>query len=454
MSTLHNETMKRILIVGAGRSATSLIHCLLQTCKENAWHLTVADTDINLARAKIQGHELANAEALNVHDAEKRASLIGQSDIVISMLPPVFHTLLASTCLQHRKHLLTASYVSEEMRSLDETAKASGVMLLNECGLDPGLDHMTALREIEAIKNSGGALTKFFSYTGGLIAPESCTNPWGYKFTWNPRNVVLAGQGGVTKFLHNKQYKYVPYHRLFSQYDHIHVTGLGELEGYPNRDSVKYKRLYGINNIHTMVRGTLRKPGFCDAWNVLVQLGMTDDSFTVSQCEGMSYRHFVAAFLRQQDGEDLENSFCTHAGIKKDSKTFQMLAWLGLFSEEKIRLQNASPANILLHLLKNRWALEPGDKDMVVMQHIFEYTLAGRQWQKRLGIVCIGDDDNHTAMAKTVGWPLAIATKLILQGKINDAGVLIPIKRDIYSPILEELEQMGLKMVEETIALS
>lgn len=416
--------------------------------------LIVADSDIHLARAKIHGHLCARAEALDVENEERRASLIAESDIVISMLPPLFHVLLAKTCLQYGKHMLTASYVSDEMRALDEAAKEKGVILLNECGLDPGIDHMTALKEIEAIKESGGELTKFLSYTGGLIAPESCTNPWGYKFTWNPRNVVLAGQGGITKFLHNKQYKYIPYHRLFSHHNHIHVTGQGDFEGYPNRDSVKYKRLYGIEEVHTMIRGTLRKPGFCDAWNVLVQLGMTDDSFTMSQCEGMSYRNFVAAFLGEQDGEDLEDCFCTHAGIEKDSKTFQMMAWLGLFSEEKIQLQNASPATILLHLLKNRWALEPGDKDMVVMQHIFEYTLAGRQWQKRLGIVCIGDDDNHTAMAKTVGWPLAIATKLILKGKIDDAGVLIPIKRAIYSPILKELEQMGLKMVEETIELA
>lgn len=445
--------MKKILIVGAGRSATSLIQCLLETCKKNAWVLIVADSDIQLARTKIHGYHCAQAEALDVEDEGKRTSLIAQSDIVISMLPPLFHTLLAKTCLRFSKHMLTASYVSDEMRALDETAKEKGVILLNECGLDPGIDHMTALKEIEAIKENGGELTKFLSYTGGLIAPESCTNPWGYKFTWNPLNVVLAGQGGITKFLHNKQYKYIPYHRLFSHHSHIHVTGLGDFEGYPNRDSVKYKRLYGIEEVHTMIRGTLRKPGFCDAWNVLVQLGMTDDSFTMSQCEGMSYRSFVAAFLGEQDGEDLENSFCTYARIEKGSKTFQMLAWLGLFSEEKIQLQNASPANILLHLLKNRWALEPGDKDMVVMQHIFEYTLAGRQWQKRLGIVCIGEDDNHTAMAKTVGWPLAIATKLILQGKINGAGVLIPIKRAIYSPILDELEEMGIKMVEETLEL-
>lgn len=446
--------MKRILIIGAGRSATSLIHYLLKTCTENVWQVIVADTNIELAAAKTQDYPCAKAEMLDVYDDERREAMVAQSDIVISMLPPMFHVLLASTCLKFRKHLLTASYVSDEMRALDEAAKNAGVILLNECGVDPGLDHMTALREIEAIKQSGGELTRFLSYTGGLIAPESCTNPWGYKFTWNPRNVVLAGQGGITKFLHNKQYKYIPYHRLFSHHERIHVTGLGDFDGYPNRDSVKYKWLYGIEDVHTMVRGTLRKPGFCDAWNVLVDLGMTDDSFTMSQCEGMSYRSFVASFLNQQDGEDLESSFCAHARIEKYSKTFQMLAWLGLFSEEKIQLQNASPATILLHLLKSRWALEPGDKDMVVMQHIFEYTLAGKQWQKRLGIVCIGDDDNHTAMAKTVGWPLAIAAKLILQGKINDTGVLIPIKPSIYSPILEELEQMGLKMVEETVAMS
>ena len=445
--------MKKILIVGAGRSATSLIHCLLQMCKENDWQLIVADSKIELAHAKTQGNPCAKAEILDVNDKATRENLIAQSDIVISMLPPIFHVLLASTCLQFGKHMLTASYVSDEMRTLDETAKEKGVILLNECGLDPGIDHMTALKEIEAIKKSGGELTKFLSYTGGLIAPESCTNPWGYKFTWNPRNVVLAGQGGITKFLLNKQYKYIPYHRLFSYHDCIHVTGLGDFEGYPNRDSVKYKWLYGIEDVHTMIRGTLRKPGFCQAWNVLVQLGMTDDSFTMPHCEGMSYRSFVASFLDQQE-VDLETSFCAHARIEKDSKTFQMLTWLGLFSEEKIQLQNASPATILLHLLKSKWALEPGDKDMVVMQHIFEYTLAGRQWQKRLGIVCIGDDDNHTAMAKTVGWPLAIAAKLILQRKINDAGVLIPIIPSIYSPILDELEKMGLKMTEETIALS
>lgn len=445
--------MKNILIIGAGRSATSLIDYLLKVCKENFWLLTVADSDVGLTDNKTQGHECATAVLLDVYDDKKREALVAQADIVISMLPPMFHVLLATSCIKLRKHMLTASYVSEEMWALDESAKKAGVILLNECGLDPGLDHMTALREISAIKKNGGELTKFLSYTGGLVAPESNTNPWGYKFTWNPRNVVLAGQGGVAKLLQDRQYKYIPYHRLFSHLEHIHVKGFGDFEGYPNRDSLKYKSLYGIDNVHTMVRGTLRRPGFCDAWNVLVQLGMTDDSFIIPHAEDMSYSTFVASFLNQKIGEDVESSFCSHAKIEKNSKTFQMLAWLGLFSKEKIGLKNVTPAGILQHMLESKWALEADDKDMVVMQHIFEYTLAGKQWQKRSSIVCIGDNASHTAMAKTVGWPLAIAAKLILQNRINDTGVLLPLQPSIYSPILDELEQMGIRMMEETTAI-
>lgn len=446
--------MKKILVVGAGRSATSLIDYLLKESIVNDWKLIIADSNLKLAEGKVNNHPNAKAVFLDVYQEEARELLVEQVDLVISMLPAMFHPILCVSCIKFRKSMLTASYVSAEMQAMDREAKKAGVLFLDECGLDPGLDHMTAVRAIDHIKRRGGELTLLKSFTGGLIAPESDDNPWGYKFTWNPRNVVLAGQGGTAKFILNGSYKYIPYHKLFDRYEPIHINGYGDFEGYANRDSLRYKTLYGIENIPTMLRGTLRRPGFCDAWSVFVQLGMTDDSYCLDRLEQMTYREYVGSFLGQKDNEDIENSLCEYLNIERGSSVFQKLQWLEIFSEKKINLKDVSPAAVLQKILEEKWVLEEKDKDMVVMQHILGYSLEGKKFQASTSIVCKGDDARHTAIAKTVGWPLAIAAKLVLQNKIRDKGVVLPIKPHIYNAILGELENLGIKFLEEEIQLA
>ncbi|MEM6380651.1 MAG: saccharopine dehydrogenase C-terminal domain-containing protein, partial [Bacteroidota bacterium] len=271
--------MKHILIIGAGRSATSLIHYLKKVCQEEGWGLTVGDLSIELALNKLGDHPGFRAITFDVHNPEQLSQEIVAADLVISMLPARFHGVVARACLTHKKHLLTASYLPEEIRVLDEQAKAAGVLMLMECGLDPGIDHMSAMRVMDKIKEKGGELEAFETFTGGLLAPESCMdNPWQYKFTWNPRNVVLAGTG-LVKFIQEGRYKYIPYHRLFRRIEIIHIPGHGYFEGYANRDSLKYLDVYQLHGIRTLYRGTLRRPGFCRAWDIFVQLGATDDSY-------------------------------------------------------------------------------------------------------------------------------------------------------------------------------
>lgn len=440
--------MKNILIVGAGRSSSSLIDYLLKERKDQDWSITIADADIELAKSKAGHFTYSKAVFLDVNDSAAREHLVQSADVVISMLPPQLHLSLAFDCLKFRKHLLTASYISKGMEDLREAAWEAGVLFLNECGLDPGIDHMTAMKYIDEIRESGARLLAYKSYTGGLIAPESDNNPWHYKFTWNPRNVVLAGQGGAAKFIMKGLYKYIPYHKLFSRYENISINGLGEFEGYPNRDSLGYRKIYGIEEIPTMLRGTLRNKGFCDSWNAFVQLGMTDDSYYFENSESMTYREFTNSFLRFNLSEKVEDKLCHYLSLDKSSEIFHRLEWLGLFNDEPIKMKNASPAAILQKILEAKWTLAPGDKDMVVMQHIFEYEKEGRITELTSSIISKGDDEIQTAMSKTVGWPLAIATKLLMEGRISQRGVVMPITADIYAPILSELEMMGIKFID------
>ncbi len=442
--------MKYILIVGAGRSSSSLIDYLLRESITQNWFVTLADSDISLAESKIANHPHGKAVFLDVYDTPSRDHLVKSVDVVISMLPAHLHLTLAFACLEYKKHLLTASYVSKEMETLNAAAVEAGVLFLNECGLDPGIDHMTAMRSINEIRKSGAKLLAYRSYTGGLIAPESDDNPWHYKFTWNPRNVVLAGQGSAAKFIVNGNYKYIPYHKLFSRYERLEIEGLGSFEGYPNRDSLSYRKTYGIEDIPTMLRGTLRNPGFCESWNVFVQLGMTDDSYTIENSEHMTYREFTNSFLKFDESESVEDKLCSYLNIGKSSETFSRFEWLGLFKDAQIKLKNASPAAILQMILEQKWSLRPGDKDMIVMQHIFEFERNGRIFELKSSIVSKGDDETQTAMSKTVGWPLAIAAKLILNGEIKERGVVVPTKPEVYEPVLKELESMGIKFEDST----
>ncbi|RZJ68624.1 MAG: saccharopine dehydrogenase [Flavobacterium sp.] len=436
--------MRNILIIGAGRSASSLIQYLLNKSDIENLHLTIGDLSLDLAQRKTANHKNATAIALDIRDKAQRMNEIEKADVVISMLPAHMHIEVAKDCVALRKHMVTASYISEAMAALDEEAKKYGLIFMNEIGLDPGIDHMSAMKVIDEIREKGGKMILFESFCGGLVAPESDDNLWNYKFTWAPRNVVLAGQGGAAKFIQEGKYKYIPYHKLFRRTEFLEVEGYGKFEGYANRDSLKYRSVYGLDDVLTLYRGTIRRVGFSKAWNMFVQLGMTDDGYVIDNSETISYREFVNLFLPYHPTDSVEIKLRLQLGIEQDDIVWDKLLELDLFDPKKIvGLPNATPAQILEKILSDKWTLNPQDKDMIVMYHKFGYELDGKDHQIDSKMVCIGDDQTYTAMAKTVGLPVAMATLAILNEKITTPGVQLPINKEVYDPILAELEEFG-----------
>ena len=323
---------------------------------------------------------------------------------------------------------------------MNEEVKKAGLIFMNEIGLDPGIDHMSAMQIIDRIRDKGGKMLLFESFTGGLVAPESDSNLWNYKFTWNPRNVVVAGQGGAAKFIQEGTYKYIPYHKLFRRTEFMEIKGYGTFEAYANRDSLNYREAYGLENALTLYRGTMRRVGFSKAWNMFVQLGMTDDSYVVENSEGMSYREFTNLFLPYSPTDSVELKLRHYLKIDQDDSTWSKLLELDLFNPKKfISIRKATPAQMLQEILEAQWTLAEDDKDMIVMYHKFGYELNGKKEQIDANMVVLGENRTHTAMAKTVGLPVAMATLLILNKKINTPGVQIPIRKEVYEPVLKEL---------------
>jgi saccharopine dehydrogenase-like NADP-dependent oxidoreductase len=442
--------MRVVLIIGAGRSASSLIQYLLDKSQEEELHLVIADLSLELAQKKTNNHPNATPIALDILDENQRKAAIQKSDIVISMLPAHLHIEIAKDCVLFKKNMVTASYISDAMLALDKEVKKNGLIFMNEMGLDPGIDHMSAMSAIDEIREKGGKMLLFESFCGGLVAPESDTNLWNYKFTWAPRNVVLAGQGGVAKFIQEGTYKYIPYTSLFRRTEFLEVDGYGKFEAYSNRDSLKYRSIYGLEDILTLYRGTIRRVGFSKAWNMFVQLGMTDDSYVMEHSETMSYRQFMNSFLPYHPTDSVEIKTRLLLKIDPDDIMWDKLLELDLFNDSKIvGLKNATPAQILEKILNDSWMLQPDDKDMIVMYHKFGYEINGKKIQMDSQMVCIGQDQTYTAMAKTVGLPMAIATLLILNGKIKIHGVQIPIRKEVYLPVLKELEQYGVVFKEQ-----
>jgi saccharopine dehydrogenase (NADP+, L-glutamate forming) len=443
--------MTDILIIGAGRSATSLIDYMLRLSALHDWKITVADVDVHLAEEKIAGHANGTAMSFDIRNEEQRRFVVGQHDMVISMLPAFMHGDVARDCVEFGKHMATASYVSADMRKLEGEARKKNLLLLNECGLDPGLDHASAMKIIDEIKSQGGSLTSFKSFCGGLVAPESNDNPWGYKFSWNPRNVVLAGQG-TAQWLDNGVIKFIPYNRLFSQIDVIETADYGKFDAYANRDSISYIDVYGLNNIRTMLRGTLRQHGYCKAWNVFVKLGLTDDTSRITHANRLTYTSLIESFLPPAQGS-VKERLKDFVGESWDDEIENMLDYLELFSNKEIHIAEGSPAQLLQVLLEEKWKLKPGDKDLIVMQHQFEFTLPGESQMQKLNssLVVVGQDQNHTAMALTVGLPLAITVKNFLTGQFKASGVQIPISSEIYTPMLAELEEYKITFSEEIV---
>ena len=442
--------MSKILIIGAGRSSSSLIDYFLTNAKTHAWHITIADANKVSVESKISNYkDIASAVEFDANNAQLREELIKQSDFVVSMLPAFMHGDVARDCVRLGKHIATASYVSQDMKDLDAEAKQKNLILLNECGLDPGIDHASAMKVIHEITDKGGKITSFKSFCGGLVAPESNDNPWGYKFSWNPRNVILAGQG-TAQFIEGGSLKFIPYNRIYTQIDTIEVEGYGKFDAYANRDSISYKEPYGLHDASTMLRGTLRMPGYCKAWNVFVKLGLTDDTYKIKNANTLTYTDLLSSFL-PKGPTTVKEKLVAFMGADMDAEVMTKLEYLELFSNKAIKLKEGSPAELLQNLLEEKWLLKAGDKDMIVMQHQFEYELKGAKHTLNSSLVVIGDDEVHTAMAKTVGLPLAITIKNFLTGKFKLYGVQIPLVKEIYEPMLLELERMNIIFTEKEV---
>ncbi len=448
-----NPLMRSILIVGAGRSSSALVRYLLEKSFLEKLKVVIADISIENAKKLVEGHENAEIVELDIFNIEGRKDLVNHADIVISMLPARFHLEIAKDCLEFGKSLVTASYISKELMALDDEVKKKGLVFMNEIGLDPGIDHMSAMQVIDRIKDKGGKMLLFESFTGGLVAPESDDNLWNYKFTWNPRNVVVAGQGGVAKFIQEGKYKYIPYHKLFRRTEFLSIDGYGKFEALANRDSLNYRDIYGLKDILTLYRGTMRRVGFSRAWNIFVQLGMTDDSYIMEGSENMSYRDFTNSFLPYKPHDSVELKLRHYLKIDQDDVIWEKLLELDVFNGTKtVGLKDATPAQILQKILMDSWTLQKDDKDMIVMYHKFGFEMEGKKRQIESNMVVLGEDQTYTAMAKTVGLPVAIATLSILNGKIKSPGVQLPISREVYEPILEELKNYELIFNEKEVS--
>jgi saccharopine dehydrogenase-like NADP-dependent oxidoreductase len=443
--------MKKILILGIGRSSSVLISYLEENSQKYGWEITVGVRNVESGLKKVSPS--TRVVLFDVFNEQQLHTEVQAADVVVSMLPARFHPIVATACLKYSKSMLTASYESDEIAEMAAQAKSQGILFLNELGVDPGIDHMSAMRVINHIREEGHRLLCFESFTGGLIAPESDNNPWNYKITWNPRNVVLAGQGGPARFIQEGTYKYIPYSRLFRRTEVIEIEGYGKFEGYANRDSLKYIEKYNLQDVPTVYRGTLRRPGYCRAWDVFVQLGATDDSYTMQNTEKMTYKQFINSFLYFSKEDPVKTKLYQYMHIDQDSDVRGKLEWLGIFDDTVIGLKDATPAQVLEQIICRKWVLEKDDKDMLVMWHKFIYQESGKKKPtlRTSSMVAIGDDQVNTAMAKTVGLPLAIALKMIVTGQIRLTGVHIPTQKEIYEPVLKELELYGIKFNEKTV---
>jgi len=397
-------------------------------------------------------YDCVECNAFEFDDESKRRGFIQNADLVISMLPARFHLEIAKDCILFKKNLMTASYVSDEIRKLEKDIIKAGITFICEIGVDPGIDHLSAKKVIDEITEKGGEVLDFETFTGGLLAPESDNNPWGYKFTWNPRNVVLAGRGATVKFIQEGSYKYIPYHKLFRRTELIEVDEYGKFEGIANRDSLKYRKIYGLENIRTMYRGTLRRPGFCRAWDAFVQLGVTDDSFVLPDSEHMTFREFFNLFLPYNPTDSVELKLRHYLNLAHDEiELFEKLKWLDIFEDIPIGIKNATPAQALQKILERKWSLEAEDKDMIVMWHKFVYQFEKEEKEIHSSMIVKGDDQQNTAMAKTVGLPLGIASKMVLNNEFIKPGIHIPIHKELYLPILQELENFGISFQEKVV---
>ena len=439
--------MKKILVLGAGQSAPYLIHYLLKNANDYDWFVTVGDRDIGLARKAVKRHTRGDVISFDINDAEMRLTQVEKADIVVNFLPPVFQYLLGLGCISRGKHMITASYQDERMKDLDNDAHRKGILILNEMGLDPGIDHMSAMSMIQKVKKSGGMIKSFKSYGSGLPAPESATNPLKYAITWNAHNVVTAGEVGA-QYLYKGQVKILPHHEVFQRTWTVDLNGVGKMEAYPNRDSLKYQSLFEIDDVHTMIRGTLRYPGWSETWLQIVRLGLCNQTMHIPNIRRYSYRDLVEMFLPLHvSSSNLEHRLANFLNISPTGKIIENLSWLGLFSEEPIQSKGDTAAEVMVDLLKKKLQLPENGRDMVALVHEIEADFPENEKRsERITSTFIeyGDPHGFTAIAKTVGLPAALAVKLVLTGKLPISGCHIPTHPAIYSQVLPELKKEGL----------
>ena len=437
--------MKKVLVLGAGLVAKPLVQYLLD---QPDFFVKVASRTVSKAEKLVGDHPRGEAQPLNVNDATTLRNLISDADLVISMVPYAHHVTVAGLCIEFKKHIVTTSYVSEAMKKLDQKAKDAGVLILNEIGLDPGIDHMSAMRIIHRVQNKGGRIVSFYSYCGGLPAPEANTNPWGYKFSWSPRGVVLAGKNSA-RYLKDKNKVEIASEDLFTHFWPMNIEGLPPLEAYPNRDSVPYVQLYGISDADSMYRGTLRYPGWCQTMKKVVDLGLLDE--TEQEVKGLTYADFMKKFIKKEKVDDLKKDTATYLKIGEDSDPIKRFEWLGLFGDEKIPSEKSSPLDVFAGRLLEKLKYEEGERDMIILHHDFTAEYAEKKKEKITStLIDYGIPQGDTAMSRTVGLPAAIGATLILQGKIKNTGVHIPVSPTIYEPALSELEKLGIVCKEKS----
>lgn len=431
--------MSNVLVLGAGLVAGPLVRYLLG---QPDFHVKVASRTLSKAEKLVSGHERGEAEQLNVEDGEKLDSLISSADLVISILPYIHHVKVAKLCIKHRKNMVTTSYVSDAMRELDSQAKEAGIIILNEIGLDPGIDHMSAMRIIHYVQNNGGRVASFYSYCGGLPAPEANTNPFGYKFSWSPRGVLLASKNSA-RYLKDKKELFVPSEELFDHYWLIEIEGLGKFEAYPNRNSLPYIETYGISGIDTMYRGTLRNLGWCETMRNIVKLGL----LSIEEMEGIENLNagdFMVKLIDTREGEHTKKALASYLKIDENSEVIRRFEWLGLLSQDPLPIQKGSPLDVLGSLMLEKLQYERGERDMVILHHEFTAEYPDKKEKITSTLIDFGIPNGDTSMSRTVGLPAAIGAKMILSGEIRGKGVHIPVKSEIYGPILKELEKQGI----------
>ena len=442
--------MKNILILGAGKSSPYLISYLIDYATQNHWFVTVGDLDKALAESRVQNRENTEAIFFDINDTELRNKYIRKSDIVINILAPRFQHIIALTCVQYGKHMISVSYQDKRIRELDSDAQKKGILLLTEIGLDPGIDHMSAASLVNRIRSKGGFVRNFQSYGGGLPAPDSIDNPFKYVISWNPRNVVMAGENGA-QYIENGKIILVPFHNVFLHTWSVEVPGLGIMEAYPNRDSLSYQKQYGFDNADTVIRGTLRYPGWCETWFHIIRLGLPNENLTIPNLKDRTYAELTGMFLPPEVGDgELKHLVAGFLNISPTGTIMEKLQWLGLFSDEKINANLETSAEVLTHLISRKLKLNENARDMVVLQHklIVEYE-KNRREQIISTMINYGEKAGFSSMAKSVGLPAAIVAKLLMEEKLPLTGCHIPTHPIIYQPVLKELEEAGLKFTEQ-----